>query len=513
MHVLMVAAENDALPNAKVGGVADVLRDCPKALVEQGLTVDVVIPDYGFSALERIQLGTVEVPFAGSIHSVQVWQVYVGQQQVRQIVLSHSLFSQHNGDVYCNDDGDRPFATDATKFALFNASVCEALLQGVITRPDVLHLHDWHSACVAVLLKFDQRFASFSSLRTVYTVHNIALQGIRPFKGDDSSLEAWFPSLSYNGELLCDPRYPHCFNPMRSAINLVDKIHLVSPSYAQEVLQASQPHNGYFGGEGLEQDLKQASAKNKLVGILNGCEYNTDKQLASSQLSDLYAAIDQALFAWMAKEVNLQSSYYIAHQRLLKFSTQPMSGPLVTSVGRLTDQKALLLRQPYQNQQVLDQLCQKLAEQQGRMIILGSGDPLLENTFTAAMARNSNLLFLKGYGNNVGDLLYELGDLFLMPSSFEPCGISQMLAMRAGQPCLVHQVGGLKDTIADLENGFSFSGDTLQMQSEALLNCFEKALTLRQEQPNQWQQIVSNAKAARFTWSQVATDYLSKLYN
>ena len=100
-----------------------------------------------------------------------------------------------------------------------------------------------------------------------------------------------------------------------------------------------------------------------------------------------------------------------------------------------------------------------------------------------------------------------------MPSSFEPCGISQMLAMRAGQPCLVHQVGGLKDTIIDRENGFSFSGDTLQMQSEALLSCFEKALTLRREQPKQWQQIASNAKAARFTWSQVANEYLSKLYN
>lgn len=513
MHVLMVAAENDALPNAKVGGVADVLRDCPKALVEQGLTVDVVIPDYGFSALERIQLGTLNVPFSGSIHAVQVWQVVVGQQQVRQIVLSHSLFSQHNGAVYCNDDGDRPFATDATKFALFNASVCEALLQGVIMRPDVLHLHDWHSACVAVLLKFDHRFASFSSLRTVYTVHNIALQGIRPFKGDDSSLEAWFPSLSYNGELLCDPRYPHCFNPMRSAINLVDKIHLVSSSYAQEVLQASEPHNGYFGGEGLEQDLQQANANNKIVGILNGCEYPTHEERLNSTLSELYLQIETALFSWMAKQANLQSSYYIAHQRLLQFINQSVTGPLVTSVGRLTDQKALLLRQPYQNHQVLDELCQKLKHQQGRMIILGSGDPTLENTMTAAMARNNNLLFLKGYGNNVGDLLYELGDLFLMPSSFEPCGISQMLAMRAGQPCLVHQVGGLNDTITDLENGFSFSGDTLQMQSEALVSCFEYALTVRREQPKQWDKIVSNAKAARFTWSQVAKDYLDKLYN
>ncbi|MDQ9091802.1 glycogen/starch synthase [Pseudoalteromonas haloplanktis] len=512
MHVLMVAAENDALPNAKVGGVADVLRDCPNALAEQGLTVDVVIPDYGFSTLERTQLGTVEVPFAGRIHVVQVWQLHVGQQQVRQIVLSHSLFSQHNGAVYCNDNGDKPFSTDATKFALFNASVCEALLQGVIGRPDVLHLHDWHSACVAVLLKFDRRFVSFSSLRTVYTVHNIALQGIRPFKGDESSLEAWFPSLSYNGELLCDPRYPHCFNPMRSAINLADKVHLVSPTYASEVLLPSEPENGFFGGEGLEHDLQNAQRNNKVVGILNGCEYNMHIEPSTNQLADLYSEIERALFVWIAKEAQLQSSFYIAHQRLLQFINQPVTGPLVTSVGRLTDQKVLLLRQPFKSQQVLDELCEMLSEQQGRMIILGSGDARLEHIMTAAMARNSNLLFLKGYGHNIGELLYEIGDLFLMPSSFEPCGISQMLAMRAGQPCLVHQVGGLNDTISHLENGFSFSGDSLQTQSQALISCFEAALTMKSKQPKQWAEIVKNAAAARFTWSQIAKDYIGKLY-
>ena len=513
MHVLMVAAENDALPNAKVGGVADVLRDCPRALVEQGLTVDVVIPDYGFSHVERVELGCVDVLFSGAIHQVQVWQVYVDNHQTRQLILSHPLFSQHNGAVYCNDEDDRPFATDATKFALFNACVCEALLQGVITRPDVLHLHDWHSACVAVLLKFDDRFASLSTLRTIFTVHNIALQGIRPFKGDDSSLEAWFPALSYNGELLCDPRYPHCFNPMRSAINLVDKIHLVSPSYAQEVMNASNPEKGYFGGEGLEHDLQNAKVANKVVGILNGCEYPTYKEPLNSTLSELYSQIETALFSWMCKHANLQSSYYIAHQRLQQFIKNPVSGPLVTSVGRLTDQKALLLRQPYKNKLVLDQLCQQLNVRQGRMIIIGSGDPILESTITAAMARNSNLLFLKGYGNDVGDLLYEIGDLFLMPSSFEPCGISQMLAMRAGQPCLVNQVGGLIDTVKDRKNGFSFCGNSLKEQSEALISCFENALLLREQQSTLWNEIVSNAKATRFSWSQVAKDYISKLYN
>lgn len=99
---------------------------------------------------------------------------------------------------------------------------------------------------MAVLLKFEPRYRKLAKLRLVYTVHNLALQGIRPFKDDDSSLEAWFPSLSYDGQLLCDPRYPHCFNPMRSAINLADKVHVVSPSYSQEVQIASNNAGGFL---------------------------------------------------------------------------------------------------------------------------------------------------------------------------------------------------------------------------------------------------------------------------
>ena len=94
----------------------------------------------------------------------------------------------------------------------------------------------------------------------------------------------------------------------------------------------------------------------------------------------------------------------------------------MTSVGRLTDQKVLLLRQPYNDKLLIDELSNHLSEHDGKLIILGSGDSALEDVFTQAMARNSNLLFLKGYGQKIGELLYQLGDFFLMPSSFEPCG-------------------------------------------------------------------------------------------
>lgn len=507
----MVAAENDALPNAKVGGVADVIRDCPNALSNKGIFVDVIIPDYGFSQLDRERLGTLNVAFAGQSHQVDVWQVHIANSSSRQLVLSHHYFSQHNGNVYCNDEPGRPFATDATKFAFFGAAVCEGLLQGIIPCPDVIHLHDWHSACVALLLKFDKRYETLLQTKLVFTVHNIALQGIRPFKGDESSLEAWFPSLGYDGHVICDPRYPHCFNPMRSAINLADKVHLVSPSYAKEVVLPSEPDKGFFGGEGLEKDLQKAADMDKVVGVLNGCEYTPNDENPPS-FEALYDAIETELFIWLAKNKQLESGYYIAHQRLLSFIKHDDKGPLLTSVGRLTDQKVLLLRQPYNNKLLVDELCKELSKFNGKIIILGSGDSELEDVFTQAMARNTNLLFLKGYGQKIGELLYQLGDLFLMPSSFEPCGISQMLAMRAGQPCLVHQVGGLNDTVTHLENGFCFDGNTLELQCKNLLNCFIETLTLYSKEPKKWQHIVNNARNARFTWDDVAQQYIETMY-
>lgn len=510
MHVLMVAAENDALPNAKVGGVADVIRDVPKALAAQGLTIDVVIPDYGFELGERRFIGEVNVAFNSASHVLSLFEIPQTQNAVRQIVISHPLFSQSHS-VYCNDDDNRPFATDASKFALFNAAICEALLQEVLKQPNTLHLHDWHSACVAVLLKFEPRYRKLAKLRLVYTVHNLALQGIRPFKDDDSSLEAWFPSLSYDGQLLCDPRYPHCFNPMRSAINLADKVHVVSPSYSQEVQIASNDAGGFFGGEGLERDLQQAAEQGKLIGILNGCDYTTQHPKQAT-LSELLEQIEATLFSWMAKNVHLDSSHYIAHHRVLQFMASEQQGPLVTSVGRLTEQKVLLLCQPHNNSLTIDEVCKVINQYNGRLIVLGSGDKKLEQLFTTAMARNSNLLFLKGYGQGVGDLMYQLGDLFLMPSSFEPCGISQMLAMRAGQPCLVHSVGGLKDTVEHNVTGFSFTGDTLLAQAEALLHSLSEALNVNHANPKQWQAIKNSAKNSRFGWDDVVTDYITYLY-
>ncbi|ALU45568.1 glycogen synthase [Pseudoalteromonas rubra] len=512
MHVVMVAAENDRLPSCKVGGVADVIRDIPYALAEQRIRCSVIVPDYGQFELNREFVADIAVPFKQHLETATLWRV-ASESGVDQYVVSHSLFSQHDGAIYCND-GDQPFATDANKFALFCAAVSELLEHEMIGPVDVLHLHDWHAAVVAVLKTFSPRFVNLKQIKTVYTVHNLALQGIRPFKHDDSSLESWFPTLSYDGSRICDHIYPHCFNPMRAAINLVDKVHLVSPTYCQEVQLSSDHESGFFGGEGLEHDMQAADRAGRLAGILNGCIYSPHaEQGAEISLSHYCDLAQEALFVWMSKRTELMPAHYIAHQRVIQWRQHgQFRRPLVTSVGRLTDQKALLLRQPKEGQLVLDKVAALINEYGGVLVILGSGDPHLEYLFTQVMARHSNVLYLQGYGQALGDYLYDLGDLFLMPSSFEPCGISQMLAMRAGQPCLAHQVGGLKDTIAHEETGFLFGGRNLSEQAEQLLEGLKQALDLHRHEPQRYLDIKGNARAQRFSWDTIASQYIEKLY-
>ena len=432
--------------------------------------------------------------------------------------MQHPLFGQ-GGHVYSHDEGNRPFATDATKYALFNLAVCQLLIESKLTLPDVLHLHDWHSATVAVLNKFAPQYRELADIHSVYTVHNIALQGIRPIAGDESSLRHWFPTLEFDQGIICDPRYTHCYNPMRAGINLCNKVHVVSPTYAEEVLHASDAHNGFFGGEGLEKDLAVAKQQGRLVGILNGCEYSdvtvskVNKDKKKPQLSAFLASAQQQVKRWLAQSAQLKTVHYLANEQINNWNSQaPFTDFLVTSIGRLTDQKALLLRQPYQGKTVLSVLLDDLARVNGRMIILGSGDSQIEFEFMQLMASHDNFLFLNGYGQALSDDLYQHGDLFLMPSSFEPCGISQMLAMRDGQPCLVHAVGGLKDTVQHLENGFSFNGSSLQEQSDNLILAFNAAIKLHANQPKTWAKIAKNAKSARFSWQESTKQYLNLLY-
>lgn len=517
MHIVMVAAENGALPGAKVGGIGDVIRDVPLALARRGHLVSVVTP--GYQALSKLPgaelLQTLTVEFANSLERLSLYRIgpAPGSSGVQHLVLESPLFAACGaGRIYCHDIHE-PFATDAGKFALFCQALCHVLVTGAIERADVLHLHDWHAALVLLLRQAHGGNQALQGIRCVFTIHNLSLQGVRPFADNWSSPAQWFPALRYEREAVADPAHPYCINLMRVGINLADQVHVVSPTYAREILEPSVPVLGLVRGEGLEKDLRAVQRRGALHGILNGCDYEHAAPVGRKpSWSRFLAAAAAALAEWAGTGNTVEADRFQAQQRLLQWGRRSGRKELVVaSVGRLTPQKVSLLQEPVgRDTHALDTLLQQLGN--GVLIMLGSGDPDCEAFMQRAMLRHDNFLFLRGYSEALGDLVYHFCDLFLMPSSFEPCGISQMLALRAGTPPLVHRVGGLADTVQHGVNGFSFNGSDPAAQVAALQQVLEEAAKLWHEDKPGWQQLCRNAAAARFLWDDSARAYEECLY-
>ncbi|TKB47717.1 glycogen synthase [Thalassotalea mangrovi] len=530
-RILHIASENDALIGGKVGGIGDVIRDVPKFSAMQGLRVDVITPGYGIHGQNQASslIRQINVEFRGQTELVELHRVQPDSQNdgtehaaVSHWFLEHPLFYQHGrGRIYVDDGEHRPFASDANKFALFCVAICELLNGFWLRQFNIIHLHDWHTGLIPVLSRFVEKYASLQQLHSVYSIHNLALQGIRPLDGDESSLKAWFPDIKIDETKISDPRYHNCFNPTRSAINLCNAIHVVSPTYAQEVVRPSNVQQGFIGGEGLHLDLQRAQQQGRLFGILNGCDYDyqpvlnaTPENPVAAEHFDfqMYDKLAMVLEQWQASHHFVHAAHLVALQRLEQWRERHFNGPLVTSIGRLTGQKVALLLQSVDRQLVIEQLMQELANIDGRMIILGSGDPGIEDEITKVMQSHDNLLFINGYHHELPKYLFEGGDLFLMPSSFEPCGISQMLALRSGQPCLVHDIGGLHDTVIDEQTGFVFAGDNPTSQAGALVKSFQRALNKYQKQPAAWLTMRKQSAAQRFLWQDSIEQYRHVLY-
>jgi starch synthase len=506
----MLAAENGALPGAKVGGMGDVLRDLPRALVRRGHRVTVLTPSYGY--LARLPganaLGSVSARFAGTTETCRWLALPSDMDGLEFQLLDHPRFAPFGSERVYHDDGPHaPFATDASKFAYFCAAAA-ALLAGQKQRPDIVHLHDWHMGLYCALRSFGPQSAKLRPIRTVFTIHNLAIQGIRPLAGYSSSLAEWFPGHHFPTDVVADPRHADCVNPLAVAIRLADAVSTVSPSYAREILDTADASQGRGGGEGLETLLVARQRAGTLTGILNGCEYPA-RRAPRTDWRKLRALIGQTLVDWIAAGSAVDSAAWLAEKRLASLpATRPAL--LATSVGRVTGQKLGLMRHALApGETALDRVLVTLGR--GHLIVLGSGEPEYEQFLQQAMVRHPNLLFLKGYSDALSEALYASGDLFLMPSVFEPCGIGQMLAMRAGQPCVVHAVGGLRDTV-DATNGFPFGGATPAEQARNFAATVASAVDEKRKAPARWRARVQAARRARFSWDESAALYLSQVY-
>lgn len=487
------------------------MRDLPAAVCAAGWQATVLTPSYGmFHKLPGAQrITTVDVHFRGESKSVAVFEVPGSAKAARNIVFEHASFSPHgSGQIYCSDEPARPFATDASKFAFFCAAAA-VWIRDLPQRPDVVHLHDWHAATYCALREFADGFEPLRKIRTVFTIHNLSYQGPRPISDDESSLESWFPELRFRHSTIRDPYLAQCFNPLATAIRLADRLSTVSPSYAHEICLPSDPARGFVGGEGLEHELSAARDQGRLVGILNGCTYpqTTGRKPGWRRILELAG---EQVDAWLAADPSSRASR-LARERLDAFpSRRPRH--VLTSIGRVVEQKvSLMLEATEPGATALESLLNQLGRQ-SVLIMLGNGDPNLEDRLVAIAERVSNMLFLCGYSETLSEPLYRAGDLFLMPSTFEPCGISQMLAMRAAQPCVVHGVGGLLDTVDDGRTGFVFDGATPATQAQAFVAAVDRALILKEGDHDRWQTLCIRAASRRFDWTTTATQTIGNLY-
>lgn len=509
-NFLFVAAENDGIANCKAGGMGDVVRDVPRTISDFGDSVSVVTPSYSRLHIDQELISIVKFPYRGDEHSAEVYKVQPKKEfpNLSHFVIHHpQIVSGNIAHIYF-DDPEQPFFTDANTFSLFCTAVAQAIVDDVFGPLDIVHLHDWHTSLILFLREFHPSFSRLKTLKMVYSIHNLSIQGIRPFADNQSSVEAFYPGLGeINYDLIRDPRYPDCINLMGTGINLADKIHTVSPSYKNDILRASD-FPDFIGGEGLEEFLLKANDENRLVGILNGANY---KNINVAEHDAFYVNAVEAIFNWLQLSDKKYKADFLIQtgEKIVKLIREKPDFVCAT-VARLAEQKFYFYKQ---SPSLLEEILLELKKVNGVYFILGTGAPEYETLLREFSYRFDNLIFFNGQSEKVIDSIYYGSDLYLMPSLFEPCGISQMLAMRNGQPCFVHHTGGLIDTVEDMQTGFAFKGNTYEEKCRNMVDRFKEVLQIFQNNKNLWNSIAQNAKEVRFTWKKSVKEYYSKLYD
>jgi starch synthase len=507
-NFLFVAAENDAIANCKAGGMGDVVRDVPRQISERGDSAHTVVPSYCRLHKSGEFLTDLNFNLRGIQYTAELYKVTPKKEydNLSYYVIHHPEIEAGDIAHIYHNDPEEPFYTDAIKYIIFCTAVAQAVKQNAFGTIDIIHLHDWHSSLILFLRQYHSEFDILKKIRIVYTIHNLAIQGIRPFGGNYSSMQNWFPEISLDYERLLDYRYRDCINLMAVGVRFADAVHTVSPSYKEDVLKPSNPPV-FIGGESIEYDLQVAENEGRLFGILNGSNY---KNVRIAQKGKLYRNTIKAIFGWLQEESKKYKSDFLAHTGE-KIMTYVENKPnfIVSSVARLTEQKFYFFKH---SPDAFVRILEKLKKVNGVFMLLGTGAPEYEEMFRKISYEYENFIFTNGQSEDLIDSIYLESDLYFMPSLFEPCGISQMLAMRNGHPCLVHHTGGLKDTVKHLETGFVFDGNTTEEKIENMIASFDIVIDIFKNDKIKWRKIKANAKKERFTWEKSVSEYYKLLY-
>ncbi len=472
MKVLYTASE--AVPFCKTGGLADVAGSLPPALAAQGVETAVILPLYR-RVKERF---ADQLTFLCYDYVDLAWRhAYCGLFSLKKDGVTWYFLDneQYFGrpELYgCADDGER--------FGFFSRAVVK-MMDHLDFWPDVIHCNDWQTALIPIYLKDDGvREERYRSVRTVLTIHNIEYQGrYDPYcLGDLFGLDRGWVD---DGTLLLDGD----LNLLKGAILTADAVNAVSPTYAQEL------KNPYFAHR-MEGILTQCGYK--LSGVLNGIDMKLYDPAADPRIAANYTAED----------VSGKAADKAALQKALGLRPEPET-PIIAMVSRLVTHKGLDL---------IREVMGDIMELPVQFVLLGSGDAAYEDFFRHAAERWPERMAIRlGYDEALSMAIYAGADLFLMPSRSEPCGLSQMIAMRYGTVPIVRETGGLKDTVQPYEawrdagTGFTFAN----YSSADMLHVIREAVYLYKDYPDAFARLRRRAMERDFSWNRSAGDYL-KIY-
>ncbi len=463
MKILFTASEME--PLARTGGLGDVLEALPAALAARGHEVSVVLPCYRGLAEKAHATGVKFTVQVGAKRVVaEVWECTAPNGVQVFLVRSDEYFDR--AGLY--GAAGRDFEDNAERFIFFSKAVVE-LVRRIAPPPDIVHAHDWQTALVPVLMH--ERRLPF---KTVLTVHNLAYQG--SFWGVDFGL------TNLPGEFFsaAGVEFYGRLNLLKGGLLFADAITTVSARYAREI-QTSEH------GSGLDSVVREQA--HKLTGILNGADYEiwnpaTDK-LLPERFSPTALAGKKA-----CREALLKACGLLPAPR----------GPVFAIVSRLAQQKGIDLLLP---------LLDRLLADDVRLVILGEGDPAYESELFVASKRHAGrFAYRQSMDETLAHLIYAGADSFLIPSHFEPCGLSAMYSLKYGTLPIAHATGGLYESIADYDpstesgHGFLFYDATPEALWDAIIRA-KRYFT----DPPQWQALMQRAMACNFSWEKAVPAY------
>ncbi|MFP4085024.1 MAG: glycogen synthase GlgA [Desulfonatronovibrio sp.] len=474
--ICFVASE--MYPFSKTGGLADVIGILPLTLHQMGYKVCVITPLYGRLATsefrphliyEDVNVGypwpeiSADI-FQASFHGLPVYFIDRGEYFDRRY-----YYCTHKGDYFDNCE----------RFIFF-CRAAMALMKKMGNPPRIVHSHDWHAALVNSYIYYNKRHDPFwADTATIFTIHNLAFQGrfsVRLF---------WDSGLPYDAWTADGVEYYDSFNLLKGGIAHADLVTTVSPTYAREILTPE------FGC-GLEGILKKRS--NDLIGILNGADYSVWNPEEDKYLEENYS-VDNPAGKAVCKKNLLEN---------LSLPLKLMQRPVLGFIGRLRSQKGIDL--------LLD-IIPYLVQKDVGVIVLGEGGAEYEAQLMDLVERHpGNVAGVVGYTEEMAHKIQAGADLFLMPSRYEPCGLTQMYSLRYGTPPIATAVGGLKDTIIPHPNEQSTGFIFKQPTSRALRQAINEALELF-ENKQAWKELQVRGMKADFSWKRSAEIYTDAYQN